>query len=78
MTRDDIDRLAQAADDYANSQFPAPGYHPAWALVRDDKFAALVAAAERAECIDDCECEATVDGTAQRIIARIRARGEKE
>lgn len=30
---------------------------------------------ERAECIDDCNAEARDDGTAQRIIDRINARG---
>jgi hypothetical protein len=32
------------------------------------------AAAERAACIDDCNAEARDDGTAQRIVERIRAR----
>jgi hypothetical protein len=31
--------------------------------------------AERASCIDDCNAEARDDGTAQRIVERIRARG---
>lgn len=35
------------------------------------------AAIERRECIDDCEAEARDDGTAQRIIARIRARSQQ-
>jgi hypothetical protein len=33
------------------------------------------AAAERAACIDDCNAEARDDGTAQRIVERIQARG---
>jgi hypothetical protein len=32
--------------------------------------------AERAACIDDCNAEAMADGTAQRIVERIRARGK--
>lgn len=32
--------------------------------------------AERAACIDDCNAEARDDGTAQRIVERIRARGQ--
>jgi hypothetical protein len=36
------------------------------------------AAAEREACIDDCNAEARDDGTAQRVVERIRARGEKE
>ena len=39
-------------------------------------FAALVAAAEREECIGDCNAEASAEGIAQRIIERIRARGQ--
>ncbi len=33
-------------------------------------------AAERAACIEDCNTEARDDGTAQRIVERIQARGE--
>jgi hypothetical protein len=49
-------------------------------LIDLDRFAALAhaagAAAERAACIEDCNAEARDDGTAQRIVERIRARGE--
>jgi hypothetical protein len=34
-------------------------------------------AAEREACISDCNAEARDDGTAQKIVAAIRARGEK-
>jgi hypothetical protein len=47
MTRDDIIRMSQAADAHADSQFPLGEYHPAWVLVRDERFAELVAEAER-------------------------------
>lgn len=39
-------------------------------------FAAIIAAAEREECIGDCNAEASAEGIAQRIIERIRARGQ--
>ena len=44
-------------------------------LIADD-FAADAVATERASCLNDCEAEARDDGTAQRIIARIKARGK--
>lgn len=42
-----------------------------------ERFARLVAQAERAVCIYDCIAEARDDGTAQRIVESIKARGEK-
>jgi hypothetical protein len=50
-----------------------------WTLAQEEleRFAALVAAAEREACISDCNAEARDDGTAQKIAAAIRARGEK-
>lgn len=42
-----------------------------------EDFAELVAAAERKSCIDDCNAEAATEGTAQRIIQRICARGQE-
>jgi hypothetical protein len=45
-------------------------------IERCAKFAHLVAAAERKACIDDCHAEATAEGIAQRIIERIRGRGQ--
>ncbi len=42
-----------------------------------EAFAELVAAAERKSCIDDCNAEAATEGTAQRIIQRICARGQE-
>lgn len=41
------------------------------------RFAALVAAAEREECVQICDAEATIDGIAQRCAAAIRARGKE-
>jgi hypothetical protein len=69
MTKDDIIRMARevwsAGDVYIGPSADSL-----------ERFAALVAAAERAACIDDCNAEARDDGTAQRIVERIRARGK--
>ena len=40
------------------------------------RFAALVAAAERAACADICDQHASVEGIAQRCAAEIRARSK--
>jgi len=72
MSRDDIIRMAREAD---------IDWHRHWnddESNRLERFAALVVAAEREACIDDCNAEARDDGTAQRVVERIRARGEKE
>ena len=47
MSRDDIIRMAQAANRYANNQ---TGDSYEWHFIRDERFAALVAAAEREAC----------------------------
>ena len=48
MTRDDIIRMAQEADDFADSYTPQYVTLPnEWSVIRDERFAALVAAAER-------------------------------
>jgi hypothetical protein len=67
MNRDDVIRMAREAggQGLATRDF-----------IDIERFAALVAAAERAACIDDCNAEARDDGTAQRIVERIRARGK--
>lgn len=50
MTRDDIIRMAEQADEAADRKIKMRGeYHPDWHEVRDEKFAALVAA-EVAKC----------------------------
>jgi hypothetical protein len=41
-----------------------------------ERFAALVAAAEREACAKVCDGEATIEGIAQRCAAAIRARGQ--
>ena len=40
------------------------------------RFAALVAAAERAACADICDQHASIEGIAQRCAAEIRARNK--
>jgi hypothetical protein len=42
-----------------------------------ERFAALVAAAEREACAEICDAEASIEGIAQRCAANIRARGSK-
>jgi hypothetical protein len=65
MNREDIIRMAKEA-----------GYL-AWHIdPRAERFAALVAAAEREACAKVCDEEATIEGVAQRCAAAIRARGD--
>lgn len=48
MGVDEIIRMADEADDYADSVIQMPGeYHPDWHTVRDERFAALVAEATK-------------------------------
>jgi hypothetical protein len=67
MTRDDILKLAREAGIiwWSSDQTPL--------LIR---FAALVAAAERAACADICDQHASIEGIAQRCAAEIRARNK--
>jgi hypothetical protein len=78
MTRDDIIRWAHEASPdmtwYAAIDEPDQASPEELGFLQ--RFAALVAAAERAACIDDSNAEARDDGTAQRIVERIRARGK--
>jgi hypothetical protein len=52
------------------------GFNDPWLHELARKAHAAGAAAERAACIEDCNAEARDDGTAQRIVERIQARGE--
>ena len=58
MTRDDIIRFGEQADEAADRKIQMRGeYHPDWHAVRDQKFAALVAAHEREQCalvVENC------------------------
>jgi hypothetical protein len=77
MTREDITRWARLAEDYADTIYEKGEYHPGWLEVRDQRFAALVAAAEREACAKVCENEgARIDASWTSCAAAIRARGE--
>ncbi len=74
MTRDDISRMAEAAGFPARRAFSdLSDLYP-----RLERFAALVAAAEREACAKVCEPQETHDDplTAWKIAAAIRERGE--
>lgn len=64
MNREDVIRMAKEAGPLVSTPFDV------WC----DRFAALVAAAEREECAKVCDEEATIEGVAQRCAAVIRAR----
>ena len=67
MTRDDIIRMAREA-----------GWFFMEAEMQSrklERFAALVAAAEREACAQIADAEASIEGIAQRVAAAIRARG---
>ena len=75
MNRDDIIRFGEQADEAADRKLKMRGeYHPDWHQVRDEAFAALVAAHEREACarlLDDELFKTQID-----CAAAIRARGE--
>jgi hypothetical protein len=87
MTREDIIRWAQEAEDYVDTIYAKGEYHPGWLEVRDQRFAALVAAAEREACakIADSQINNTAillvnpgkSAAAWDIANAIRARGSK-
>lgn len=56
IDRAEILRMADEADLWADQELQCIGeYHPDWHEVRDLRFAALVAAAEREACAKVCE-----------------------
>jgi hypothetical protein len=91
MTRDDIIRFGEQADEVADRKIRMRGeFHPDWHEVRDEAFAAVVAAAEREACARIAnsyggpkepmmvgQMEAGAYNTAEAIAADIRARGEQ-
>jgi hypothetical protein len=78
MTREDIIRMAREAEDYADTIYQKGEYHPGWLEVRDQRFAALVAAAEREACAKVClNMEGMAGDYADKYAAAIRARGTK-
>jgi hypothetical protein len=74
-----IKELVTATDAWCDQNFPpdwterVDEFLPLW----NEKFAALVAAAEREACAEICDAEASIEGIAQRCAANIRARGSK-
>jgi hypothetical protein len=90
VNREDIIRFGEQADEAADRKIKMRGeYHPDWHEVRDQKFAALVTAAEREACARIADShggpkapmmvgtyEAGWHNAAEAIAADIRARGE--
>ena len=74
MNHEDIIRMAREAANGMLS-YDAEGE---WRLsaAEVERFADLVAAAEREACAKVCDEEATIEGVAQRCAAAIRARGD--
>jgi hypothetical protein len=66
MNRDDIIRMAREAGGIISELTMM------WSL---ERFAKIVAAAEREACADICDSEASIEGIAQKCAAAIRARG---
>ena len=81
MNRDDIIRFGEQADEAADRKIKMRGeYHPDWHQVRDEAFAALVAAHEREACALVCDEYGNRDGHGGigfMCAEAIRARGEK-
>jgi len=76
MTRDDIIRMSQEADYYADNILYKGEFHLNWYDVRDQRFAELVAAAEREVCAKVCEAY-IAEGIGREMASAIRARGEQ-
>jgi len=78
MTRDHIIRFGEQADEVADRKIRMRGeFHPQWHEVRDEAFAALVAAAEREACAKLCEefdCENPYIGQGRACAFEIRER----
>jgi phytoene/squalene synthetase len=80
MTRDDIIRMAREAgfnefNDGLRDDGSRDTYLDCWPE-NLERFAALVAAAEREACADICDQHASVEGIAQRCAEQIRARSK--
>lgn len=81
MTQDQIIEFAQEATRYANDQTDAEGYN--WDLIRDERFANLVAQYEREQCVQVldqnralCQPNGTLDMVLHACASAIRQRGE--
>jgi hypothetical protein len=74
MTQEDILRMAREAGDVEVDRRGRETFsYDSYGL---ERFAALVAAAERAACADICDQHASIEGIAQRCAAEIRARNK--
>jgi hypothetical protein len=79
MTQEDIIRMAREAGlTPIYGACDEPGVRCAYEDWDEEleRFAALVAAAEREACADICDQHASVEGIAQRCAAEIRARNQ--
>ena len=80
MNREDIIRMREQADDWAEEHLQCMGeYHPDFHTVSDERFAALVAAAEREECALaalEAPIKTSRQDTREACANAIRARGQ--
>ena len=80
MNRDDIIRFGEQADEAADRKIKMRGeFHPDWHQVRDEAFAALVAAHEREQCariVENEACAYSEPVWAVEIVNDIRERGK--
>jgi hypothetical protein len=79
VTREDIIRWALEAEDYADTIYQKGEWHPGWVEVLNQRFAALVAEAEREACAKVCDeiGGRDSDSHAWDAAAAIRVRGSK-
>jgi hypothetical protein len=77
MTRDDIIRLREECDQWAEQHLQCKGeYHPDFHTVSDERFAALVAAAERERACRIVTGLCISDNNAREINEAIRANAQ--
>jgi hypothetical protein len=80
VNREDIIRMREQADDWAEEHLQCMGeYHPDFHTVSDERFAALVAAAEREECALaalEAPIKTSRQDTREACANAIRARGQ--
>jgi hypothetical protein len=76
MTQEDILRMAREAGFPITNHLSGRQDIAGQSVARFRRFAALVAAAERAACADICDQHASIEGIAQRCAAEIRARNK--
>jgi hypothetical protein len=77
MTREDIIRMAREAGwSEIGADLWGATNDGAMSIYALERFAALVAAAEREACADICDQHASIEGIAQRCAEQIRARSK--